>query len=447
MVVDELLIPDRAGTIRLSLDARITVFAGVSGPARARLVDLLVGTLAGRGPGCARLRDGLGREVLISALGARLADGRLSPGPVPGVAPDEAALRRMLVVAPRDLGLDPEAPAPLVVAERTALAAAHRQLVDELAAIEAGATEAERLRGELAVLAPDDGPALAVDDDVALELDELLGRRAEAAAALARLDAASRDEVPAADVRPDDAGTGVLAARAVLRRIAAMREALLGPRDDGPLGSALDREEATARAELAEATAHLDVRREEAALAVAALDDELADRAGALGLAVDPEGAAVAVARAVGRLAPDGGSADPLADHRADLEARIAELPSAEDVRAARRRVQIAARHLARLGGEEPPPERVRNVLLGRIAALRPHGTEAVLPLVLDDPLVGLDPGTRCDLLDVVARVAERAQVLVLTDDPVVTSWARHRAERGEVGLVELAPTGAPAAA
>ena len=70
-----------------------------------------------------------------------------------------------------------------------------------------------------------------------------------------------------------------------------------------------------------------------------------------------------------------------------------------------------------------------------RLDELYPHHR---VPLVLDDPLVQLDPTSHHDLLDVLARVSQRTQVVLLTEDRVVTSWARHRADRGEVRLVDL---------
>jgi hypothetical protein len=60
---------------------------------------------------------------------------------------------------------------------------------------------------------------------------------------------------------------------------------------------------------------------------------------------------------------------------------------------------------------------------------------------VLDEALVGLAPDDLLDLLDLVIRLAERTQVVLLTGDPAVATWARHRAAAGLVHLIELAST------
>lgn len=388
MLVDELLIPDRQGTIAVPLDEKVTVFAGLAAPARARMAMYLVEAVAGTGPVRARTRS----------VPEPQPEGDGPPAPTLTVE----ALRRAMVVTAADLGLDGPPPDPSVTAERTATALALRQLEAERGAIEAAAAEAERLQLEL--------------------------------------DAPTRLLVPASSATAggpeDDAGSAgptLLAAAPVIDRLLARRQEA----EDRlvPLPGPLDRLDWEARLQ-----AEADLRR---------CDKELAGLAAEASVVVGPDGPGPALARAVAarvRVRTRAGGGPPVDDdahrlvarRRAMLRARLAELPTADDVRAAERRLRAARGHLERLGGPGPAVGAVRNTLLARVAALRPHGVTAFAPLVLDDPWGALDPSTRCDLLDLVARVAERTQVVVLTGDPTVRAWARHRAGRGELHLVDL---------
>lgn len=186
-------------------------------------------------------------------------------------------------------------------------------------------------------------------------------------------------------------------------------------------------------------------------------DRSLKELAGEAGVAVGAEGPGSALARALRvapcRATPDDARRRPedaarriVARRRAMVEARIAELPTDDDVRAARRRLEGAAARLGRLdasdpAGAAPSLGQVRNALLGRAASLRPNGIVGTVPLLLDEPLVRIAPADRCDLLDVLVRISDRTQIVLLTDDPVTTTWARHHAERGELRLVDLAAT------
>jgi len=392
VLVDELLIPDRRGTIPVPLDQRVTVFAGLAPAGRARLAGLLVEAVAGTGPTRARVRDAEGEAGVTG--GHAPADG----------APTAEALRRAMVVTAADLGLEATAPHPAVVAERTSTVLALRQLEAEQGAIEAAAAEAERLQAEL------DAPTRL-------------------------LVPASAATAGAPEAQPVPEGRALVASAPLIDRLLQRRQTaedvLAGPSE--PLDR-LDWE------------AHRQAEAE-----IRACDEELAAMAAEAGVAVGPDGPGPALARAVatqvrartrtGAGAPGEDDAHRLvARRRAVLRSRIDDLPTPEDVWAARRRVRIAAEHLERLGGPGPPVGAVRNALLARAAALRPRGVAPIAPLVLDEPLAGLDPEARCDLLDVVARVAERTQVVVLTGDPLVRTWAQQRAERGELRLVDLGP-------
>jgi len=358
MLVDEIFIPHAEGTIRVGLDPRLTVFAGLPEPARARLVDLLVAGLSGTGSASVRVRDDEGEVTVLSAAGARDADGRVVANPLGELAHDPAALARAMVVRPGALGLPEGRPDPRVHAEWTALSMDRTRLDVELGALEAGRAERLGLQRELGDVSTT--PLFTAADSVAAigpRMDEILRRRAGAERVL-------RDEDAADD----------------------------------------DRERATAE--------------------VVRCEDELNELAAA---DVTPMSAAR-------RL---------ILRRRAMLRSRIEELPTDADVDAARRRLEIAVGRLAELEEREPAlapavAARVRTVLLARAAGLRPEGVSGAAPLVLDDPLVRLVPDQRVDLLDVIARVAERVQIVLLTDDDGIGAWARHRSDHGEVRLIDM---------
>ncbi len=501
MLVDALLIPHPAGSVQVRFDERATVLAGLDAPARARLAHLLTSALAGAGPATVLVRDDLGQA------------GRIGPGD--GTGPDADAVARVhrrIVVGPADLGLGAD-PDPTEAAARAAVEAAHRQLVDELAVIEAGAARRARHQAELADLADPtdldaptdsavpadedastdpaepadlaepgdegDGPdeadgavgGVAPDGDVlatsAARVDELLLRRREAGDVLEQTAAMLRsvEEDPAlpplpsaGDLRPSTSGplaNGLQAARDVLRRVSG---ATVAP------GADRRRAELDAHIALARARAEIDLTRARAQGDIHACDVELAALARSAGLAVGVEGpgAALGQARAERRHAPAAqrraAPADPAArvlahqrahqraERRATLHQQLADLPDDAEVEAARRRLDAVADHLPGLSGPRADLERVRTALLGRVALLRPDGVAAVAPLVLDEPFAGLPPDDLLDLLDLAVRLGERAQVVLLTGDPAVATWARHRAAGGHVRLVEPATPLSPGA-
>lgn len=92
------------------------------------------------------------------------------------------------------------------------------------------------------------------------------------------------------------------------------------------------------------------------------------------------------------------------------------------------------------------------HVLVSRLAAARSVGGEGV-PIILDDPFRDVEASVKPLLLELIGRAAGRPQVVLLTEDEDVASWARLEALTGEVALVEpdaghaAAPRPAPAAA
>jgi hypothetical protein len=79
------------------------------------------------------------------------------------------------------------------------------------------------------------------------------------------------------------------------------------------------------------------------------------------------------------------------------------------------------------------------HVIVTRLAEARAVGGEGV-PLLLDDPFRGLDPAIKPMLLELLGRSAGEPQILFLTEDEDVASWARLEALTGEVALIEPAP-------
>lgn len=74
---------------------------------------------------------------------------------------------------------------------------------------------------------------------------------------------------------------------------------------------------------------------------------------------------------------------------------------------------------------------------LGHLRTLGSGGES--LPLILDDPFLDVAPSTKLTLMELLARTAGSPQVILLTDQDEVASWARLEALTGEVALVEPA--------
>jgi chromosome segregation ATPase len=75
--------------------------------------------------------------------------------------------------------------------------------------------------------------------------------------------------------------------------------------------------------------------------------------------------------------------------------------------------------------GTATEAEELEWYLLARLAAQRSVSVAGSLPLLLDDALRGLDAGGVDHLLTSLERMAEAVQVIVISEDPVVASWAQ----------------------
>lgn len=88
------------------------------------------------------------------------------------------------------------------------------------------------------------------------------------------------------------------------------------------------------------------------------------------------------------------------------------------------------------------------HTLVTRMAEARRLGPGGEsLPLILDDPFIELEQSVKPALLELLSRSAGHPQVIFLTEDRDVASWARLEALTGEVSIVEAAPEPAPAPA
>jgi len=80
-------------------------------------------------------------------------------------------------------------------------------------------------------------------------------------------------------------------------------------------------------------------------------------------------------------------------------------------------------------------------VLVSRLAELRRLGGGAeTLPLILDDPLAGLDRAAKPALLELLSHTSGSPQLVYLTADEDVASWARLEALTGNLSIIEPAP-------
>jgi hypothetical protein len=129
--------------------------------------------------------------------------------------------------------------------------------------------------------------------------------------------------------------------------------------------------------------------------------------------------AAQAYETAIG-LVPD---VEHLADRKAAVERRVHVLESSIDGEPAL--------------GSSVDVEDVRRELIARLTAARKGAGDEALPVLIDDALVRVRGDQKWEMLDLVERVADKTQVVYLTDDHDVVVWARRRAGGGSLALLE----------
>jgi len=89
---------------------------------------------------------------------------------------------------------------------------------------------------------------------------------------------------------------------------------------------------------------------------------------------------------------------------------------------------------------EDDRSTELARALVGRLRQLRHFGRDGEsFPLILDDPFVGLDAGMQSAVLDLLQHLSGSPQIIFLTQDEDVASWARLEALTGALSLVEPA--------
>ncbi len=206
-------------------------------------------------------------------------------------------------------------------------------------------------------------------------------------------------------------------------------EALVGAlSDELAVAAELERTAAEASAE-ADAVVAAAIAHEEGSLA------ELGRVEGQLAAAIAAEGEGSEQLRALSDPEATSSPEELVADLERAEAALVADQQAAEAAAGAvteldeeRRQAADAAAALQGTGVETVAgtslAEEVEWYLLARLAAQRSVSLGGSLPLVLDDALAGLDEGELNHVLGRLERMAEAVQVIVVSDDPLATSWA-----------------------
>jgi hypothetical protein len=146
-------------------------------------------------------------------------------------------------------------------------------------------------------------------------------------------------------------------------------------------------------------------------------------------------------------------SADVHRAARSDWEQLVGPSVSPEWALEHREEITSAARlrHDVATSGAVTGPEgadlvaRLAQALSSRLAAVRAVGARRQsFPLILDDSFEGIDQALKPPLLELLSRATQSQQVIFLTNDEHVTSWARLESMTGALSLIE--PNAAPPA-
>ena len=122
-------------------------------------------------------------------------------------------------------------------------------------------------------------------------------------------------------------------------------------------------------------------------------------------------------------------------EHRSEVRAQAARL---RDTLAVRNPMAITMSH------DEESTAELAHALLQRLTLLKRIGAGGEsFPLLLDDALTDIDPSAKPELLELLTKASAGQQVIYLTDDEDVASWARVEALTGLMTVVEPAPASA----
>lgn len=95
--------------------------------------------------------------------------------------------------------------------------------------------------------------------------------------------------------------------------------------------------------------------------------------------------------------------------------------------------------------GDDDLASDLAHALLARMARARSAGGGSEsFPLIVDEPFAELDPGLKAPMLELLARSSGTPQVILLTADEDVASWARLEALTGVLAVLEPTPDAEP---
>lgn len=116
-------------------------------------------------------------------------------------------------------------------------------------------------------------------------------------------------------------------------------------------------------------------------------------------------------------------------------------LAKREQIVALARRLQADGRGIAQPGPVAADAAELAEAVIVRLNDLRHAGRgNESLPLILDEPLAGVEPKVKQWTLELIAKSSGVPQVVYLTEDPDVAAWARAEAPTGNLGVIEPAP-------
>lgn len=132
---------------------------------------------------------------------------------------------------------------------------------------------------------------------------------------------------------------------------------------------------------------------------------------------------------------------EELLDHLSSLPRDTTDLELLADRHSSMGR-RVAALESRSAGGQhETVAQRMEDIhenLLAHLTRATHAGpADESVPVLLDEPFLAVPAERKWELLDMLCRLGEKTQLVYLTDDPFVASWARRRAAAGQITLLE----------